>query len=119
MKMRMTVGAEATLMCQKRSAPPDAVEDAPSLDPWLKAASGGRLAIYVPDDGAARAISVLCLAFLSTLHCVQVIARIKSGTGAIKVLSKAHRIQFGMLPNYVGNLVCPEHYEHYARAVVA
>ena len=39
MKMRVTVGAEAALMCLKRSAPPDAVEDAPSLDPWLKATS--------------------------------------------------------------------------------
>ena len=58
MKMRVTVGAEAAPMCQKRSAPPDAVEDAPSLDPWLKAAPGGGLATYGPGDGAARAILV-------------------------------------------------------------
>ena len=64
MKMRVTVGAEAAPMCQQRSTPPDAVEDAPSLDPWLKATSGGRLAIYGPGDGAACAISVLCGRFL-------------------------------------------------------
>ena len=44
--MRVTVGAEAAPMCLQRSAPPDAVEDAPSLDPWLKATSGGRLATF-------------------------------------------------------------------------
>ena len=59
MKMRVTVGAEAAPMCLQRSAPPDAVEDAPSLDPWLKATSGGRLATYGPGDGAARAIPAL------------------------------------------------------------
>ena len=35
MKMRVTVGAEAAPMCLQRSATPEAVEDAPSLDPWL------------------------------------------------------------------------------------
>ena len=64
MKMRVTVGAEAAPMCQKRSAPPDAVEDAPSLDPRLKAASGGRLAIYGPGNGAACKILILCGKFL-------------------------------------------------------
>ena len=64
MKMRVTVGAEAAPMCLKRSATPEAVEDAPSLDPWLKAASGGRLATYGPGDGAAREIPILCGKFL-------------------------------------------------------
>ena len=59
MKMRVTVGAEAAPMCLKRSAPPEAVKDAPSLDPWLKADSGGRTATYGPGDGAAREISIL------------------------------------------------------------
>ena len=64
MKTRMTVGAEAAPMCQQRSAPPDAVEDAPGLDPCLKAAPGGRLAIYGPGDGAACGIPILCGKFL-------------------------------------------------------
>ena len=64
MKMRVTVGAEAAPMCLQRSARPDAVEDAPSLDPWLKADSGGRTATYGPGDGAAREISILRGKFL-------------------------------------------------------
>eukprot|EP01043_Picozoa_sp_COSAG02_P037765 COSAG02_NODE_2857_length_7888_cov_4.283220_3_plen_87_part_00 len=63
-KMRVTVGAVYAPTCQQRSAPPDAVEDAPSLDPWLKATSGGRLATYGPGDGAACEVLILCGEFL-------------------------------------------------------
>ena len=55
-------------MCLQRSAPPDAVEDAPSLDPWLKATSGGRLATYGPGDGAACEVLVLCGEFLRRIN---------------------------------------------------
>ena len=75
MKMRVTVGAEAAPMCLQRSAPPDAVEDAPSLDPWLKATSGGRLATYGPGDGAACEVLVLDSEFSPWVAWVMVLWR--------------------------------------------